>query len=212
MTGVRSAVCSQVTTHPVMTPFNKARTQIRVGRILQGFGVRTISPDADRTVSDELLDFALRAVPVPTEERCGSAVCRWINTFYGPTHHHAQLNEATHADLGRLFGVAGIHPLNHISTIVRSGTAVDHHGHDTYLPHVERLRLPILFLAGDHNRIFLPATSARTLQWLRDANGPELYERVVLRDYGHLDGFIGRDAVRDVYPVILRHLDAHASA
>jgi cholesterol oxidase len=88
---------------------------------------------------------------------------------------------------------------------------VDRHGGDTYLPHVERLKLPITFLAGDHNRIFLPATSARTLHWLREANGPELYERVVLENYSHLDGFIGRDAVRDVYPVILRHLEANAA-
>lgn len=211
MTGVRSAVCSQVTTHPVMTPFNKARTQLRTGKILQGIGVRTIRPDAERTLPDEALDVVLRLVPVPKEERCGSAVCRWINAFYGPTHHHAQLNQATHADLGRLFGVADINALNHISTIVRKGTAVDRDGRDTYLPHVDRLRLPILFLAGDHNRIFLPSTSARTLQWLRDANGPDLYERVVLENYSHLDGFIGRDAVRDVYPVILRHLDAHAA-
>jgi cholesterol oxidase len=95
MTGVRSAVCSQVTTHPVMTPFNKARTQVRTGRILQGLGVRTISPDVARTVPDEILDLVLRLVPIPRDERCGSAVCRWINAFYGPTHHHAQLNQAT---------------------------------------------------------------------------------------------------------------------
>jgi hypothetical protein len=76
---------------------------------------------------------------------------------------------------------------------------------------VERLALPITFLAGDHNRIFLPSTSARTYQWLREANDPDLYERVVLEGYSHLDGFIGRDAVRDVYPVILRHLEANQS-
>ena len=136
-------------------------------------------------------------------------MCRWINAFYGPTHHHAQLNQATHDDLGRLFGVADIEALNHISLMVRKGISVNSAGNDVYLPHVERLRIPILFLAGNQNRIFLPDTSLRTIRWLRDNNPPQLYQRVVLKGYSHLDGFIGRDAVRDVYPKLRAHLDAH---
>jgi cholesterol oxidase len=96
--------------------------------------------------------------------------------------------------------------------MIRTGTSVDRFGHDVYLPHVERLRFPILLLAGDQNRIFLPETSARTLAWLRAANPPELYERVVIEGYAHLDGFIGRDAARDVYPTMLAHLEAHGNA
>ena len=211
MQGVRSAVCSQVTTHPVMTRFGRAKTVLRTGQLLRGLGLRTIQPDAARTWQDEALDLFLRVAPIQRDERCGSAVCRWIFGFYGPTHHHAQLNQATHDDLGRLFGVADLDALNHISLMIRSRRSVDHTGKDVYLPHVERLELPILFLAGDHNRIFLPETSARTFAWLSEANGPELYERVVIPDYAHLDGFIGRDAARDVYPTMLSHLDRNNS-
>ena len=105
--------------------------------------------------------------------------------------------------------MADLDALNHISLMIRAGQSVDHSGNDVYLPHVERLKLPILFLAGDRNRIFLPETSSRTLAWLQSANGPELYDRVVIAGYAHLDGFIGRDAARDVYPTMLSHLDAH---
>ncbi len=160
MEGVRSAVCSQVTTHPVMTRFNLAKTVLPTGRFLQGLGLRTIQPDLERTLGDAALDVVLRLVPTKREERCGSAVCRWITAFYGPTHRHAQLNQATHDDLGRLFGVADLDALNHISLICSTGHAVDRQGRDVYLPNVERLAVPILFLAGDHNRIFLPDTSA----------------------------------------------------
>ncbi len=209
MEGVRSAVCSQVTTHPVRTTLNKLNSFVRTGKLLQGLGLRTMAPDTAPTLSDQVFDLVLRVWPIPRGERCGSAACRWIFTFYGPTHRHAQLNQATHADMGRLFGVADIEALNHVSLMIRKGVAVDHTGADVYLPHVERLNFPILFLAGDQNRIFLPATSARTFAWLRAANGTELYERVVVRGYAHLDGFIGRDAVRDVYPTMLAHLDAN---
>ena len=210
--GIRSVVCSQVTTHPVMTRFGRGKTVVRTGQLLQGFGLRTIHPDADPTWQDRLLDLVLHVAPIDRDELCESAVCRWIFAFYGPTHHHAQLNQATHDDLGRLFGVANIDALNHISLMIRHGTSVDRFGHDVYLPHVERLRFPILFLAGDQNRIFLPETSARTLAWLRAANPSELYQRVVIAGYAHLDGFIGRDAVRDVYPTMLAHLEANGRA
>jgi cholesterol oxidase len=212
MQGVRAAVCSQVTTHPVMTTFNRGKTVVPTGKLLQGLGVRTIQPDLSPTRADMALDLALRAVPTKREEHCNSAVCRWIFAFYGPTHRHAQLNQATHEDLGRLFGVAHLDALNHISRIVRTGLAVDADGRDVYLPNVERLAMPILFLAGEHNRIFLPETSARTLRWLSAANGPQWYRRCVLRDYAHLDGFIGRDAARDVYPLMRRYLEAHAES
>ena len=209
MEGVRSAVCSQVTPHPVRTFLNKVNSLVHTGKLLQGLGLRTMEPDTAPTVSDKVFDLVLRVWPIPRGERCGSATCRWIFTFYGPTHRHAQLNQATHADLGRLFGVADIEALNHVSLMIRKGIAVDHTGADVYLPHVERLKFPILFLAGDQNRVFLPETSARTFAWLRNANGNDLYERVVLRGYAHLDGFIGRDAARDVYPTMLAHLDAN---
>src|SRR5262249_26722220 len=113
MEGVRAAVCSQVTTNPVMTPFHRGKTVFPTGKALQGLGVRTIQPDLTPNRVDMALDLALRAVPTRREEHCGSAVCRWIFAFYGPTHRHAQLNQATHEDLGRLFGVADIDALNH---------------------------------------------------------------------------------------------------
>jgi cholesterol oxidase len=212
MQGVRAAVCSQVTTHPKMTLFHRLKTKIRTGTVLQGLGVRTIQPDLTPNLPDKLLDLILRIVPTKREEHCNSAVCRWIFAFYGPTHRHAQLNQATHEDLGRLFGVADIDALNHISRIVRKGRAVDAEGHDAYLPHAQQLALPILFLAGAHNRIFLPETSARTLEWLSAANGPQWYRRIVLDDYAHLDGFIGRDAAAQVYPVMADYLKAHAGS
>ncbi len=207
MTGVCSAVCSQVTTHPVMTWFSRFKAEIRLGRLLQGFGLRTISPILQKTFGDEVLDVVLRLAPVPRGERCGNAVCHWVFAMYGPTHRHAQLNEATHRALAEMFGVGDLHALDHIALIARKRHAVDHRGRDVYLPHVRRLAFPIMFLAGQHNRIFLPKTSKRTYDWLQANNAPSLYTREVLDEYAHLDGIVGKHAVRDVYPKIRAHLD-----
>jgi cholesterol oxidase len=107
------------------------------------------------------------------------------------------------------FGVGDLTALNHIGLIIRRNQAVNHRGENVYLPNVDRMRLPILFLAGGRNRIFLPESSERTMRWLEAANGSSLYRRVYLPEYAHLDGFVGRNAERDVYPLIVDHLDAH---
>ena len=62
-------------------------------------------------------------------------------------------------------------------------------------------------LQGEHNTIFRPQGSLRTLRWLVAANGSEYYQRHVLGGYSHLDALIGRNARRDVYPLITDHLD-----
>lgn len=206
--GVRSAVCSQVTVHPRMHWFAMLKIRAGVGEMLEAAGVKTLAPGGDAPV-DRVLDVAFRANPLLKGERCHNPVCRWVFGFFGPTHVHDRLDAATHARLGSMFGVANLRALQHIATIVRAGRAVDSEGRDTYMSHPERLRMPISFLVGVRNRIFLPAGTDATLSWLSAANGPEWYERVVLTDYAHLDGFIGKDAARDVYPRILRSLEHH---
>ena len=85
--------------------------------------------------------------------------------------------------------------------------AVDIDGNDTYCVHPDRLALPILFLQGDRNYIFLPEGTKRTVSWLSSHNDPSLYTYTELPGYAHLDALIGRNADRDVYPHIVEHLD-----
>jgi cholesterol oxidase len=212
MEGVRSAVCSQFTTHPVTSPFNLLKATLGVGRVLQLAGIRYVSPDVQRRWTNYLLDLALRAAPAPRDERCGQAVCRWITAIYGCTHRHAQLNEATHKALNLMFGVGQLDAFDQIALIMRRQRAVDRRGADVYVSHPERLAIPIHFIIGERNYIFRPAGSERTLRWLREHNDPSLYSSSELEDYAHLDGLIGRSAAQDVYPSIAAHLDRNAAA
>ena len=169
--------------------------------------MRTVQPDVGFTPPKALLDFGLRVAPTPRAERCGKALCRWINAIYGSTHAHDQLDDATHEELDDMFGVGNIESLGHMGTIMQRRLAVDRDGNEAYTRHPERLRLPILLVQGEKNYIFRPAGSMRTLRWLQTANEPSLYERVVLPGYAHLDALIGRDAAKDVFPVLTEHLD-----
>ena len=206
---VRSAVCMQFTLHPVTSPLNRAKAALGVGSLLGSLGLTRVAPFTGGSALKKLLDLGLRAVPMPTGERCAKPVCRWINAIYGCTHSHDQLNDVTHEQLDNMFGVGNLRALDHMAVIMKARRAVAADGADSYVSHPERLRLPILLVQGQRNYIFRPEGSLRTLRWLQEANDPALYERVVLPGYAHLDALIGRDAPTDVFPVVGGHLDRY---
>jgi cholesterol oxidase len=207
LSDVRSAVCMQFTLHPVSTFLNQIGAKFLVGKAVEALRVRGLAPLRGETLPNALMDLALRGLPMPRDERCGQAVCYWVNAVYGATHRHCQLNDATHDQLPDMFGVGNTMGEQHFELMMRRRAVVNAQGLDVYRAHPERLRLPLLLVQGAHNRLFHPEGSLRTLRWLQQANGAGLYERVVLPDYAHLDAVIGRDAQRDVFPIISEHLD-----
>jgi len=54
----------------------------------------------------------------------------------------------------------------------------------------------------------LPESTEITLRDLAAANGSSLYKRQVIPGYGHIDCIFGKNAVNDVYPFIVEHLEA----
>jgi cholesterol oxidase len=211
MPGIRSAVCAQFPLHPVTSVFNRVKSGLRVANVLDDLGVSIVAPDNRRSPPDEFLDVLLRTLPLPSQERCGQAVCRWINAIYGCTHRHAQLNDPTHRALNDMFGIGNIDAIKHLTLMMRKSLAVTRDGKKDYFKHPERMaNVRLLLLQGRHNYIFHPDGTLRTLHWLRTANPEGEYERVVLPDYAHLDAIIGARAAADVYPRIADFLDQDA--
>ena len=206
--GVRSAVCSSLAFYPITLPQAKLKADLDLGAALAAFGLDTLTTDFDPNEwRDKLLDAVTR--PAAAKWKCDSAVCRRILLFYGEVYKHEQLNEATHRATHEMFGVANLTAFNHIALMVRKGQIVDHTGKDAYLPHVDRLAIPIRFLHGAENRLFLPEGTSKTLQTLAGANDASLYMRVQIADYAHMDLFIGKNAARDVYPEVLAALERY---
>jgi len=214
--GVRSAVCSQLTLHPRVVPLNKLRSGLYVANLLTAVGVDTLTTGegGEDEAKDEkgwlerLYDGVLRVYPAG-KERCESQVCRRILFMYGEVFDHDQLNPATHDALHEMFGVANLRTFKQIARSIRKGWVVSAEGEDVYLPASERFRLPITFLHGERNRLFLPEGSRLTWEHLARANGVSLYQRHLIPDYAHMDCFIGKNAARDVYPLVAADLDRH---
>jgi cholesterol oxidase len=188
---------------------SRLKAGIYLPNLLSSLGVDSLSAYADRHANwkTRLFELALRMQPVEFEERCTSAVCRRILFLYSYAFEHDQLNTATHDHLHELFGVANLAAFEHLTRIVRQGHLVAADGRDAYLPHLERLAIPITFIHGEENACFLPEGSEETLELLAGRNGRDLYRREVIPEYGHIDCIFGKNAATDVYPFILRHLE-----
>jgi cholesterol oxidase len=203
--GVRSAVLSQNAAHampPLMTHAAAGAHQPEIlDRILAAV-------EEGGPWHESLEEILLEAYPVIVGISDSNPVSRRVSFLYGPIGERSQLNEATYwHGLHELFGVASLRCLEHLAAVVRAGHVLDAEGRDVYMPNLRRLALPLLFLHGEKNRCWLPETTRQTFDMLRDANGFSLYRRHVIPGYGHHDCIIGRNAVRDVYPLILEHLE-----
>ena len=65
-------------------------------------------------------------------------------------------------------------------------------------------------LLGEKNSCYLPESTSTTFNLVKEAHPHQEYSWIQIPGYGHLDCIYGRDAVHDVYPHILKALDAYA--
>jgi cholesterol oxidase len=207
--GVRSALVSQIGPHVLAPALTRLKSGLHTPDLLRALGFESLTAAASQQADwpERLYDAALRLWPVPAGEQCTSATCRRISFLYAPLYEHDQLDAATHGALHEMFGVANVASFDHLALLVRRRALVDSAGRDVYMPHFDRLRIPITFLHGAENACFLPESTATSFDVLRAANGTALYRRQLISGYGHIDCIFGRNAARDVYPFVLEHLE-----
>lgn len=205
---VRAAVCSQIATHVVAPSLTRLKSLLRVPDLLQILNLDTMTARAENRErwQERIFDRALDFWP-HGDETCESAVCQRVSFLYSLLYEHAQLNTLTHEDgLAEMFGVASTSALKHLAAIVRAGTLVAADGSDRYMPHLDRLALPLTIVHGAENSCFHLESTARTIDALSAANGRGHYRRHVIPGYGHIDCIFGKNAARDVYPCFLEGL------
>jgi cholesterol oxidase len=208
--GVSSAVSLQVGAHIVAPRMAEMKAHLYLPTFIKVLGTRSMTAytDTHENWLNRIYDEALKLYPVQAEEVCDSPVCRRICFEYGMLYKHNQLNQATHDNLHELFGVTGMRIFEHLALIERRGHVVDAAGKESYLPHLDRMAIPVRYISGAENSCILPESTGITHDLLAEKNGRDLYSRYVIPDYGHVDSSFGKNAARDVYPLILDHLES----
>ncbi len=137
-------------------------------------------------------------------------MARRIYFIYGDVFDYENINKATMEQaVPSFFGNGNITFFEHISLMIRAGAARDKRGEDAYLSNLDAFKLPINFITGEHNKMFVPKGLQRTYDTLRRAHGPQDYTHHVIKDYAHLDLWLGTNAERDVWPTALAELEKH---
>lgn len=156
----------------------------------------------------------IAAVILLTHHECRNPVCKGVSFTYGTGFpalwSHANLTDATHEWIKQEFAQVPLRFFEQMLQCIHSGHLVPVEGR-TELPsdlvaQEPRTTARFAFFAGINNRCFLAESQRRSFEffnsWRKDYHSLRL-----LPNYGHLDVFIGKDAVRDVFPYIAEELE-----
>jgi hypothetical protein len=158
---------------------------------------------------------------------CDNPVCKEVSFTYGADFSglwcHENLNKETHEWLKEEFAHVPLSFLKQIARCIRVGHLVSMEGEresaqgmtpthllpEDFTAQPPQTNARIAFIAGGKNEHFLPASQVRTFQFF-EQHRRDYHSLYIFPKYGHLDIFMGKDAINDVFPVILHELDKPA--
>jgi hypothetical protein len=210
---VTDIVSNAVSLHVSLTPFSRLRLKAMAppaSLLFNGVDPQwTARPPA--AVNRAL---ALVATAAAGRRCCHNDICRSANFFYGVGPNvlwkHENLNHDTHEWNSAEWGFC---PLSFFKQMGACATA----GHLVPTGRVPQVPADLIdgrpqtdarftFIAGADNTCFLAESQRRTHAYF-DAIAPGRHDLHILPGYTHLDVFLGREAHRNVYPVILGALE-----
>ena len=164
--------------------------------------------------SQTLAGVLLAAASRRAERQCRNGPCQVANFVYGSGWdvllRHDNLDDEVHAWSARELGYTPFSLIGQVSESCRYGHIVPgKHRHlptpPSYVAARPKTDARFTFIGGDHNRMFDVEGQAKT----RDFFGKFGLDAgfVELPGYGHLDTFWGKDAAKDVFPVIKQGLE-----
>jgi hypothetical protein len=157
--------------------------------------------DVRLTIGD--LAASLLSWTLPKSFTCDNRACsRHVATF-GELACHERLNPETHAIMGDLVPICVTGFLKDIAKWGRRDSILTKDD----LDRLDRLKLPIHFISGEENRMFIPQSTKDSYQLLCERNGETHYRRTVYQGFGHLDCYFGEDAAKAIWPDLAASLD-----
>jgi hypothetical protein len=148
-----------------------------------------------------------------THHECDNLVCKFASFTYGTGFpvlwRHENLNEDTHEWLKAEFANVPLTFFSQMAKCVRRGNLVSL-GKYRELPEDFCAQAPqtdarFVFLTGDRNVCFLPESQRRSHAFFERFR-KSFHSIHTFSGYGHLDVFMGQNASRDTFPIILNEL------
>jgi hypothetical protein len=208
---VDTIISNAVSLHPIVPAFSKLK-------------LRTTLPIVARfidSVDPAWGDHPPRGIPQLingivklSHHECDVTECKLVSFTYGAGYPalwlHEHLNDEVHDRfIAEVFGRVPMSFFRHMGRCVKAGhlVALEPTGglpaHYTAGPPQTDARFS--FFTGWRNRCFLPESQIKSHEWF-DRWRPGYHTLTVLPRYSHLDVFLGSNAHRDVFPLMLNEL------
>lgn len=209
---VRTVISNAVSLHPIVPEFSRVK-------------IRYLAPVVSRLTpylnpawglgAPDLVAKAILGVVRLTHRECERDVCRLVSFTYGTGFpalwSHENLNEATHRWVDHEFAEVPFAFFKQMARCIERGHLVSvdgsHELPQSFVTGPPATDARFVFLAGTDNRCFLPESQVASHRFF-DTHRPGVHALHLLEGYGHLDVFLGKDAARDVFPLILQELTA----
>jgi pimeloyl-ACP methyl ester carboxylesterase len=216
MPQVSTVVSNAVSTHPVVSV--PAWLKLNIAPPLVGMMIDHV--DAQWALhAPHLPGKVIAALTALTHHECDNAVCKMSSFMHGVGFplmwSHDKLSDETHQWLSQEFAHVPVTFYRQIARSVNAGHLVAMGAHRelpaTVVAEPPRTTARVAFITGAENRCFLPESQRRAHAHL-SCHRPDYHTLRVIPGYGHLDVFLGKEAVRDVFPIILEELERAAPA
>jgi hypothetical protein len=208
---VTTVVSNAVSLHLVIPKWSdlKLRLTLPVVRL----GTRYLNPQWGRHAPG-VLPKVLNGMVQLAHHECSNPVCKQVSFTYGSGFpalwKHENLNAATHDWLTDEFAEVPISFFDQMHACNAAGHLVSVDGLGElprdFVAQPPRTNARVAFFAGAENRCFLSDSQVETYRWF-DHHQPGRHAMHELPGYSHLDVFMGKNAARDVFPLILTELD-----
>lgn len=149
-----------------------------------------------------------------THHECNNPVCKQVSFTYGSGFpalwSHENLNEETHEWLKEEFKAVPLTFFDQITRCVKLGHLISVQGFSelpsdfTASPPETNARFA--FFAGQNNRCFLPQSQINAYNYFSGLQ-KDYHSLHVIPNYGHLDVFMGKNAAKDTFPLIIEELN-----
>jgi hypothetical protein len=208
---VTTIVSNAVALHPAITRTSRLKMDFMIPFATRAIGY--LDPRWGLTGAPWVLPKAIDGWVRLTHHECDNQVCKLASYTYGtgkPTLWlHKNLNDATHDWLKDEFAEVPLTFFDQITRCVKAGQLISVEGlpelPERFADQPPQTDARFAFFAGDRNVCFLPVSQRRTHEWF-EGHAPGRHSLHVLPRYSHLDVFMGKDAARDVFPLILDEL------
>jgi hypothetical protein len=202
---IRAFVASQVALHLRFTGPGTTKLKLHLDSLLPPNQMVHQRPqDVRRSIGDFAASFL--ALVMPRSFKCDNGACHRHVATFGELILHSRVNRDTHALMGDLVPECLTGFLKDVALWGRRDTILTEEDRQ----HLDRLKLPIHFISGSENRMFIPQSTEDSFNLLCELNGPAYYQRTVYPGFGHLDCYFGMGAAETIWPDLVAALDPGA--